>query len=108
PTTRKTAEVRPGQPLFDIDRVPYEIALQSAQAAYVIARDTVEASHAGVEGARAALKAAEANRDMAESDANRQERLHREDPGAISVRRLEMEQATRAEERRQGNACDAG
>ena len=60
---RDNDEVQPGQPLFDIDPVPYEIALQSAQAAYDIARDTVEASHAGVEGARAALKAAEANRD---------------------------------------------
>jgi multidrug resistance efflux pump len=100
-------EVQPGQPLFDIDRVPYEIALQSAQAAYVIARDTVEASHAGVEGARAALKAAEANRDMAESDANRQERLHREDPGAISVRRLEMAQATREEARSKVHGAEA-
>ena len=31
---RDNDEVQPGQPLFDIDPVPYEIALQSAQAAY--------------------------------------------------------------------------
>ena len=96
---RDNDEVQPGQALFDIDPQPYEIALQSARAAYATARDSVEAAHAGVEGARAALKAAEANRDMAESDAVRQERLYKEDPGAISVRRLEMAQATREEAR---------
>ena len=91
--------MQPGQALFDIDPQPYEIALQSARAGYVKARDAVEAGHAGVDGARAALKVAEANRDMAESDAVRQERLYKEDPGAISVRRLEMAQATREEAR---------
>jgi multidrug resistance efflux pump len=40
---RDNDEVRLGQPLFDIDPVPYEIALQSAQAAYHLARDTVAA-----------------------------------------------------------------
>jgi multidrug resistance efflux pump len=104
---RDNDEVQPGQPLVDIDPVPYTIALQSAQAAYDIARDTVDASHAGVEGARAALKAAEANRAMAESDANRQERLYREDPGAISVRRLEMAQATREEARSKVHGAEA-
>ena len=96
---RDNDEVQPGQPLFDIDPQPYEIALQSARASYATARDSVDAAHAGVEGARAALKAAEANRDMAESDAERQERLYKEDPGAISVRRLEIAQATREEAR---------
>jgi multidrug resistance efflux pump len=100
-------EVQAGQPLFDIDRVPYEIALQSAQAAYDLAGHTVEASHAGVEGARAALKVAEANRKMAESDADRQERLYREDPGAISVRRLEIAQATREEARSKVGGAEA-
>jgi multidrug resistance efflux pump len=96
---RNNDEVQPGQALFDVDSQPYEIALAAALAAYDLARDSVEASHAGVEGARAGLKAAEANRAMAESDADRQERLYKEDPGAISVRRLEMAQATREEAR---------
>src|SRR6185369_7964724 len=96
---RDNDEVQPGQPLFDIDPQPYEIALQSARAAYATAHQAVEGAHAGVDGARAALKAAEANRAMAESDAVRQERLYKEDPGAISVRRLEMAQATREEAR---------
>jgi multidrug resistance efflux pump len=92
-------EVEPGQALFDVDAEPYQISLASSQAAYDLARDTVEGAHASVEGARASLKAAEANRAMAESDADRQERLYKEDPGAISVRRLEMAQATREEAR---------
>jgi len=41
----------------------------------------------------------EASRDMAERDASRLEKLHEEDPGAISVRRLEIAQATRDEAR---------
>ncbi len=104
---RDNDEVQAGQPLFDIDPVPYEIALQSAQAAYDLARNSVEASHAGVEGARASLKVAEANREVAERDADRQERLHKEDPGAISVRRLEIAQATREEARSKVHAAEA-
>ena len=104
---RDNDEVQIGQPLFDIDPRPYEIALQSARASYAIARDSVAAAEAGVEGARAALKAAEANRNMAESDAERQERLYREDPGAISVRRLEIAQATREEARSKVRGAEA-
>jgi multidrug resistance efflux pump len=96
-----------GQPLFDIDVVPYEIAQQSAEAAYALALDSAEASHAGVDGARASLKVAEANREMAERDAERQERLYAEDPGAISVRRLEIAQATREEARSKVRASEA-
>jgi multidrug resistance efflux pump len=41
----------------------------------------------------------EASRDMADRDASRLEKLYEEDPGAISVRRLEIAQATRDEAR---------
>ena len=92
-------EVQPGQPLFDIDARPYEIALQAARSDYESVRSSVKASGAGVDAARAALQVAKANRDMAERDAHRQERLFEEDPGAISVRRLEIAQATREEAR---------
>ena len=44
---------------------------------------------------------------MAESDAERQERLYREDPGAISVRRLEIAQATREEARSKVRGAEA-
>ena len=86
---RNNDEVQPGQPLFDIDPKPYEIALQRARADYASVRSSVSASVAGVDAARASLAAAQAHREMAESDASRQEHLYKEDPGAISVRRLE-------------------
>ena len=92
-------EVQKGQPLFDVDPQPYEIALQSARASYATTGHSVDAARAGVDGARAGLEAAKANRDMSERDAERQERLYKEDPGAISVRRLEIAQATREEAR---------
>lgn len=92
-------EVRAGDPLFEIDREQYQIALQRAQADLESIGHSVGASVASVEAARAALQAAIAGREMAESDAARQERLYREDPGAISVRRLEIAQAGRKEAR---------
>jgi multidrug resistance efflux pump len=96
---RNNDEVQPGQPLFEIDPRPYEIALQRARADYASVRSSVAASTAGVDAASAALAAAEASRDMAERDAERQEKLFKDDPGAISVRRLEIAQSTREEAR---------
>ena len=104
---RDNDEVQAGQPLFDIDPRPYEIALQSARAGHTIARDAVDAARAGVEGARASLATAETNREMAERDAERQERLYAEDPGAISVRRLEIAQSTREEARSRVRGAEA-
>jgi multidrug resistance efflux pump len=92
-------EVQPGQALFDIDPDQYRIALQRSRADYDAIIRSVNASAAAVESARASLQAAEANREMAEKDASRQERLYEEDPGAISVRRLEIAQSTREEAR---------
>ena len=91
--------VEPGQPLFDIDPEQYEIALQRARSDYESVRRSVNAAAAGVEAARASLQTAQTNFAMAEKDASRQERLHQEDPGAISVRRLEIAQSTREEAR---------
>lgn len=92
-------EVQQGQPLFEIDPSQYLIALQRGRADYESIRRSVNASAAAVEAARASLEAAEASQQMAEKDANRQERLYEEDPGAISVRRLEIAQSTRDEAR---------
>ena len=91
--------VEPGQPLFDIDPEQYEIALQRARSDYESVRRSVNAATAGVEAARASLQTAQTSFVMAEKDASRQERLHEEDPGAISVRRLEIAQSTREEAR---------
>ena len=84
---RNNDEVQPGQPLFDIDPKPYQIALQRARADYASVRSSVKRVRRRGRGARS-LAAAQAHREMAESDATRQEHLYKEDPGAISVRRL--------------------
>jgi multidrug resistance efflux pump len=96
---RNNDEVRPGQPLFDIDPQPYRIALVRSRADLESVRGSVKGSVAGVEAARASLAVSEASRDMADRDASRLEKLYEEDPGAISVRRLEIAQATRDEAR---------
>jgi multidrug resistance efflux pump len=59
------------------------------------------------EAARASLQAAQANHVKAEKDATRQEALYAEDPGAISVRRLEVAQATGVEARSRAKAAEA-
>jgi multidrug resistance efflux pump len=96
---RNNDEVKPGQPLFDIDPQPYRIALVRSRADLATVHSSVKGSVAGVEAARASLAVSEASRDMAERDASRLEKLHDEDPGAISVRRLEVAQSTRDEAR---------
>jgi len=96
---RNNDEVLPGQPLFDIDPQPYRIALARARADLASVHGSVLGAAAGVDAARASLAVSEASRDMAERDASRLEKLHEEDPGAISVRRLEIAQATREEAR---------
>jgi multidrug resistance efflux pump len=70
-------------------------------------RSSVNASAAGVDAARASLAAARENYSMAAKDASRQERLHQEDPGAISVRRLEIAQSTRDEARSKVTRAEA-
>lgn len=90
-------DVSQGDSLFVIDRGQYEIALQKSRSDYASVGSSVAASAAAVDAAEAALRAARANSRMADVDATRQERLYAEDPGAISVRRLEMAQATRIE-----------
>ena len=99
--------VEPGQPLFDIDPEQYEIALQRARSDYESVRRSVNAATAGVEAARASLQTAKTNFVMAEKDASRQEGLHEEDPGAISVRRLEIAQSTREEARSKVSRAEA-
>jgi len=91
---RNDQEVEAGDPLFQIDRTDYEIALARARARLADARAQLEAAKAAVEVARSKLNSALANEEKARKDAERQLRLHRKDPGAISVRRVEIAQAT--------------
>ena len=104
---RNNDDVQRGQPMFDIDPTPYRIALDRSRADFESVRHSVNASVATVEAARASLQAAQANRVKADKDATRQEALYAEDRGAISVRRLEIAQATRIEARSMEKAADA-
>lgn len=90
---RNDQEVQKGDRLFQIDRSSYEIALAQARANLADARAKLAAARAAVEVARSRLTSALASEEKARKDAERQERLHRKDPGAISVRRVEVAQA---------------
>jgi multidrug resistance efflux pump len=104
---RNNDAVQPGQPLFDIDPGQYRIALQRSRSDYESVQRSVNAAAATVDAARAGLQAAQANHVKADKDATRQEKLYAEDPGAISVRRLEVAQATRIQARSQEKAAEA-
>jgi len=100
-------EVEQGQRLFQIDPSQYRIALEKAQSDLNNARSQVDAGSASVESARANLRAAQANELKARQDATRQQRLHSQDPGTISVRRLEVAQATLDQARAKVSAREA-
>jgi len=91
---KNNQEVEEGERLFEIDPSQYTIALQRAESDLQNARNQVGAGTAGVESGKAYLRSALANELKAKQDASRQERLYREDPGTISVRRLEVARAT--------------
>lgn len=80
--------------LFQIDRSSYEIALSRAESDYENAQNRVRAGDAGVLSAEANLISAIANRTKAEKDMNRLKRLYESDSGTISVRRLEISEAS--------------
>ncbi|MCG8907238.1 HlyD family secretion protein [Pseudomonas sp. DP-17] len=88
-------EVRKGDVLFELDQEQYRIALQRAEAELDTVRRQIGASTAGIDSAQASLAAAQANERKARQDAERLQRLYQEDPGTVSVRRLESAQATR-------------
>jgi len=104
---KNNQEVEAGQPLFEIDPSQYRIALDKAQSDLESARRQVEAGSAGVESARANLRAALANQVKAQQDVTRLERLHRDDPGTISVRRLEVSRASLKQAQAQVEAAEA-
>ena len=82
--------VKIDQPLFQIDVSQYQIALNRAESDLQNTEYQVGAGTAGIESARANLRAALAGETKAKQEANRLQRLRKEDPGTISVRRLEQ------------------
>jgi multidrug resistance efflux pump len=100
-------EVQPGRRLFDIDPTEYRIALERSRSDYESVRLSVNASTAAVEAARASLQAAVANHVYAEQDATRLEEIHAEDPGALSVRRVQSAQASRIAAQSQEKKAEA-
>lgn len=99
--------VKAGQPLFQIDPSQYRIGLDKARSDLDNARRQVGAGSAAVDAARANLVAARANERKAEQDASRLRRLREEDPGTISVRRLEIAVASLDQARAQVVAAQA-
>ena len=85
--------VKKDQVLFELERTQYEIALDKAQSDLQKTISQIEANTAGVLSSQSSLLAAKANAKKARQDINRLEKLHKEDPGAISVRRLETSRA---------------
>jgi multidrug resistance efflux pump len=100
-------EVQPGQRLFDIDPTPYRIALQRSRSDYESVQRSVNASRLSVEAAAAGLQAAHADRVNAEQDSRRLEQIFAEDPGAISIRRVQSAQAAMIKSRSQEKAAEA-
>lgn len=87
-------QVEAGQVLFEIDDTSYRLAVEMAEADLQAARSRLMAANSSVKVARAQLEAAEAALERARKDAERQTRLYKKDPGAISVRRVERATAT--------------
>jgi multidrug resistance efflux pump len=86
--------VQAGDLLFQVDRDRYELAVETAEANLQSARQATGASTANIDAARAQLVSAQANLLRAEQDVVRLRRIKKEDPGAISDRRVEMAEAS--------------
>ena len=100
-------EVAQGAVLFELDQAQYRIALTRAEAEFDAARRQVGAHTAGIDSAQASLAAAQANERKARQDSERLQRLYQEDPGTVSVRRLEGAQASHEQAKSQVAAARA-
>lgn len=100
-------EVEKDQPLFEVDPSQYRIALDKARSDLENAGRQVGAGSAGVAAARANLVAARANEDKTRKEAIRLDRLYKQDPGTISIRRLEVAQASWDQAKAQVTAAQA-
>ena len=94
---RNNQMVDAGALLFEVNPEQYRIAVARARADLESTRRQIAASTAGIDSALAKLAAAEANALKARQDRQRLEGLYRDDPGTISLRRLEVSRASHAE-----------
>ncbi|WP_028624592.1 HlyD family secretion protein [Pseudomonas sp. Ant30-3] len=92
---RNNQTINAGDVLFEVDPLPYQIAVDRARADLESTRRQIGASTAGIASAQANLRAAQANELKARQDNQRLEGLYRDDPGTISVRLLEVSRANR-------------
>jgi len=99
--------VEEGQRLFRIDPSQYQIALDTQKSNLENAIRQVDAGSAAVESARASLRAAQASATKAEQEASRLESLYNEDPGTISMRRLEGARASLDQARARVTSAEA-
>jgi multidrug resistance efflux pump len=88
--------VKADQELFKIDKHNYELALQIAEAQFDAAKQATAASASAVDAAKASLGAAKSSLLLAKQDAERMRNIREEDPGAISLRRLEVAESALA------------
>ncbi|ODV44018.1 hemolysin D [Cupriavidus sp. UYMMa02A] len=100
-------DVQAGAVLFEVDPQHYRIAADRARADLESMRRQIGASTAGIASAQAALRAAQANELKARQDSERLQRLYSEDPGTVSLRRLEVARATHTQAISQVDAARA-
>jgi len=104
---RNNQRVSAGAPLFSIDTERFELSVQTARANLESAERSVGASSAGVDSARGSLSAARAGMERARLDAIRMRNIRKQDPGALSQRRLDSAEASLAASRGQVAAAEA-
>jgi multidrug resistance efflux pump len=100
-------KVTAGQPLFRIDPTNYQQALEAAEASLQAVLQSVDSGVSNVAAAEANVESAEANVWSADQDAQRMRRIRKEDPGAISKRRIDQSEASLAAARGQLSAAMA-
>lgn len=86
--------VEEGEELFRIDPDKFQLAVETAEANLQSARQATGASAANINAAEAGVRSAAANLTRSEQDVVRMRGIMDEDPGAISVRRLQSAEAS--------------
>jgi multidrug resistance efflux pump len=104
---KNNQEVQAGDLLFEVDPEQYQIVVERTRADLESMRRQIGASTAGIDAAKASLRAAEANELKTRQDRDRLERLYKEDPGTISIRLLEVSRANREQANSQVAAARA-